>query len=182
MSKIIAAILKTVSVGVLVCAVGGLAAHAQGNPKLGEKKVLTLGVAKKIAAAMEAEMCTPRCAGVIAIVDDAGNLINLERNENTQLASVEIAIQKARTAAIYERPTKMFDDRLTHGETFYLSFPNMVPVVGGVPLVVDHQVIGGIGESGYVRPGEGNLAGKITAIGVAELKKIVSATSASSGQ
>ena len=122
----------------------------------------------------EKEACKVKCQGAIAIVDDAGNVVFSERMDDTQVPSLDLAIKKARTSALYQRPTKLFEERLSKGETYYLTFPDMLPLVGGAPLVVDGQVIGGIGESGYVQPGpEANMAGIIVAAGVEALAKMV---------
>jgi len=148
-------------------------AGAQNNQPT-QKKVLTLAMAKEIMAATEKAACNIKCQGAIAIVDEAGNVILSERMDDTQVPSLDLAIKKARTAALYQRPTKLFEERLAKGETYYLSFPDMLPLIGGAPLVVDGQVIGGIGESGYVQPGpEPNMAGIIVEAGVQALAKMI---------
>ncbi|MGH7429102.1 MAG: GlcG/HbpS family heme-binding protein, partial [Candidatus Methylomirabilaceae bacterium] len=89
--------------------------------ELSDKKVLTLDAAKKIAAAAEAEAKLQKAKVVIAIVDDAGNLILLERLDDTQVASVEVGIGKARTAAIFRRPSKEFEDQIRTGRVAALA-------------------------------------------------------------
>src|SRR5262249_59773301 len=79
------------------------------------KEVLTLSVAKKIAAAAEAEALKRGSTVVIVVVDDGGHLIVLERLDDTQVASVEVGIGKARTAAIFRRPSKVFEDQIREG-------------------------------------------------------------------
>lgn len=116
--------------------------------ELPTKRVLTLEAAKKIAAAAEAEAAKRGATVVIAIVDDGGHLILLERLDDTQVASVEVGIGKARTAAIFRRPSKVFEDQIRNGRAASLALPGATPLQGGVPLVVEGKVVGAIGVSG----------------------------------
>lgn len=116
--------------------------------KLPTKSVLTLAAAKKIAAAAEAEANKRGSTVVIAIVDDAGHLILLERLDDTQVASVEVGIGKARTAAIFRRPSKVFEDQVKNGRVAALALPGATPLQGGVPIFVNGKVVGAIGVSG----------------------------------
>jgi glc operon protein GlcG len=116
--------------------------------ELPSKKVLTLGVAKKLAAAAEAEARKRGATVVIVVVDDGGNLILLERLDDTQVASVEVGIGKARTAAIFRRPSKVFEDQVKNGRVAALALPGATPLQGGIPITVDGKVIGAIGASG----------------------------------
>jgi glc operon protein GlcG len=116
--------------------------------ELPTKKVITLGVAKKLVAAAEAEAKKRGATVVIAVVDDGGQLILLERLDDTQVASVEVAIGKARTAAIFRRPSKVFEDQVRNGRVAALALPGATPLQGGVPIIVDGKVIGAIGASG----------------------------------
>ena len=125
------------------------AAVAQDSKsKLPVKPVLTLAAAKKIAAAAEAEATKRGSTVVIAIVDDGGHLILLERLDDTQVASVEVGIGKARTAAIFRRPSKVFEDQVKNGRVAALALPGATPLQGGVPILVDGKVVGAIGVSG----------------------------------
>jgi glc operon protein GlcG len=119
-----------------------------GSAQVADKKVLTLGAAKKIAAAAEAEAQKRKSTVVIAIVDDGGHLILLQRLDDTQVASVEVGIGKARTAAIFRRPSKEFEDQVKNGRVAALALPGATPLQGGLPLVYDGKVIGAIGVSG----------------------------------
>lgn len=112
------------------------------------KRTLTLAAAKKIAAAAEAEANKRGATVVIAIVDDGGHLILLERLDDTQVASVEVAIGKARTAAIFRRPSKVFEDQIRDGRIAALALPGATPLQGGVPILVEGKVVGAIGVSG----------------------------------
>src|SRR5438445_12863430 len=116
--------------------------------ELPTKKVLTLGMAKKLVAAAEAEAKKRGATVVIAVVDDGGQLILLERLDDTQVASVEVAIGKARTAAIFRRPSKDFEDQIKNGRAASLVLPGATPLQGGIPILVDGKVVGAIGVSG----------------------------------
>ena len=125
-----------------------LAIGAAGAAELPTKQVLTLGAAKKIAGAAEAEATKRGATVVIAVVDDGGHLILLERLDDTQVASVEVAIGKARTAAIFRRPSKVFEDQVREGRVAALALPGATPLQGGVPIIANGKVIGAIGVSG----------------------------------
>jgi glc operon protein GlcG len=112
------------------------------------KKVITLNVAKKIVAAAEAEALKRGATVVIAVVDDGGHVLLLERLDDTQVASVEVAIGKARTAAIFRRPSKVFEDQIRDGRVAALALPGATPLQGGIPIIVDGKVLGAIGVSG----------------------------------
>ena len=112
------------------------------------KKVLTLAVAKRIAAAAEAEANKRGSTVVIVVVDDGGHLLVLERLDDTQVASVEVGIGKARTAAIFRRPSKVFEDQVRDGRVAALALPGATPLQGGVPIIYEGKVIGAIGVSG----------------------------------
>jgi glc operon protein GlcG len=116
--------------------------------ELPTKKVLTLGMAKKLVAAAETEAKKRGATVVIAVVDDGGQLILLERLDDTQVASVEVAIGKARTAAIFRRPSRVFEDQVKNGRVAALALPGATPLQGGIPITVEGKVIGAIGASG----------------------------------
>lgn len=128
-------------------AAAGLAdgAAAQG---VSERKFLTLDGAKQIASAANAEAVKNKWNVVIAIVDEGGQLVYLEKIDNTQSASVDIAIGKARTAAQFRRPTKAMEDAVAGGRNVVMTFPGIVPVQGGLPLKAGDTFIGAIGVSG----------------------------------
>jgi len=123
-----------------------LLASVKGD--LPTKKVLTLEVAKKIAAASEAEAKKRGATVVIVVVDDGGHMLLLERLDDTQVASVEVGIDKARTAAIFRRPSKVFEDQVRDGRVAALALPGATPLQGGVPIEFEGKVIGAIGVSG----------------------------------
>ena len=128
----------------LVLALAAGAVRAQ----LPTKQVLTLDAAKRIAAAAEAEAKKRGATVVIAVVDDGGYLLVLERLDDTQVASVDVGIAKARTAAIFRRPSKVFEDQVKNGRVSDLALPGAVALQGGVPIIIDGKVVGAVGVSG----------------------------------
>lgn len=120
------------------------AAHAQ----IVGKTALTLDGAKQIAAAAEATAKAEGARVVIAVVDEGGSLLFLQRLDDTQVASVNVGIDKARTAAIFRRPSKVFEDQVKNGRVSALALHGAVALQGGVPIIVDGKVIGAIGVSG----------------------------------
>src|SRR5262250_1517479 len=125
-----------------------LSAATTLQAELPTKKVLTLGLAKRLVAVAEAEAKKRGATVVIAVVDDGGQLILLERLDDTQVASVEVAIGKARTAAIFRRPSKEFEDQVKNGRVAALALPGATPLQGGIPIKVEGKVVGAIGVSG----------------------------------
>jgi len=123
------------------------------NDLLNEKPALTLATARKIIAAAEAEALKQKWPVVIAVVDDGGHLVCLHRLDNAQFASVEIAIQKAKAAVAFKRPTKEWEKMLAEGQQRVLNLPGVLASEGGVPLTWRGQIVGAIGVSG-VKPSE----------------------------
>ena len=109
---------------------------------------LSLEDAKRVAAAARAEAEKNGWAIVIAVVDDGGHLMYLERMDGTQKASSRIAEAKGRTAILFKRPTKAIEDNVLEGRTVMMGLPGAVPLEGGVPLLKDGQFVGGVGVSG----------------------------------
>jgi len=134
-----------------VVVAGAAVAQAQGRAGAElphSKAVISLAAAEKIAAAAQAEADKRGATVVIAIVDDGGHLILLKRLDDTQVASVEVGIGKARTAAIFRRPSKVFEDQIKNGRAASLVLPGATPLQGGVPITFEGKVIGAIGVSG----------------------------------
>ena len=119
---------------------------------------LTLEDAKQIAAAAQAEALSNDWRVVIAVVDDGGHLLYLERSHDTQFGSVETAIQKARAAVAFQRPTKASEDAVLSGRLIHLALPGVIPAEGGVPLEIDGVVVGGLGISGVRSFQDGQIA------------------------
>jgi uncharacterized protein GlcG (DUF336 family)/mannose-6-phosphate isomerase-like protein (cupin superfamily) len=122
-----------------------------GGPLQGQlldRKILTLEAAEKVAAAAEAEAKKRKATVVIVVVDDGGYPLVLKRLNDTQVASVDVGIGKARTAAISRRPSKIFEDQVRDGRVAALALPGATPLQGGLPLLFDGKVVGAIGVSG----------------------------------
>ena len=136
---------------------GLLLSGATALAQLPTKPVLTLEAAKKLAAAAEEEAVKNKWNIVIAIVDDGGNLLYLQRLDGTQTGSIEVALQKARTAVHFKRPSKALEDAVTGGRTVVLALGAM-PIEGGLPLMVDDKLIGAIGVSGATAQQDGQVA------------------------
>jgi glc operon protein GlcG len=113
-----------------------------------EKKVLSLAAARKIIAASEAEARARKLGVVVAVVDDAGHLIQLSRMDEAQVASVNVGIGKARTAAVYRRPSRVFEEQIKNGRIAALALADATPLQGGVPVLIDGKVVGAVGVSG----------------------------------
>jgi uncharacterized protein GlcG (DUF336 family)/mannose-6-phosphate isomerase-like protein (cupin superfamily) len=116
-----------------------------------EKKALTIEGAKKvIAGAVACAKKNNAPGGVIAVVDEGGNLMALERLDGTFAAGANISIGKARTAVLFKRPTKAFEDIIKNGRTAMVALPDayFTPLQGGVPITIDGQIVGGVGVSG----------------------------------
>lgn len=114
-----------------------------------DKKAMTLEAAKKVIAAAVAEAKSKNApGGAIAVVDEGGNLVAVERLDNTFAAGANISIGKARTSALFKRPTKAFEDIINKGRTAMTVLPDFTPLQGGVPIMIDGQVIGAVGVSG----------------------------------
>jgi uncharacterized protein GlcG (DUF336 family) len=115
--------------------------------QLATKKALTLDVAKRIAAAAEAEAVKNKWTMFICVVDDSGTPMFVERIDETQLGSFEVSVEKARTAVFFKRPTKALEDAVAGGRNAVLKLPAL-PVEGGIPILADGKVIGAVGVSG----------------------------------
>src|ERR1700757_2620249 len=148
-----------------------LSAAPVSQAELPTKKVLTLGMAKKLVAAAEAEAKKRGATVVIAVVDDGGQLILLERLDDTQVASVEVAMGKARTAAIFRRPSKVFEDQVKNGRVAALALPGATPLQGGIPITVEGKVIGAIGVSGNTPQEDEDIAKVGAASAAAAIKE-----------
>ena len=114
-----------------------------------QKKALTLEGAKRVIAAAVAEAKSKNApGGAIAVVDEGGNLIAVERLDNTFAAGANISIGKARTVVLFKRPTKFFEDVINKGRTAMTTVNDFTPLQGGIPIIVDGQIIGAVGVSG----------------------------------
>jgi uncharacterized protein GlcG (DUF336 family) len=112
------------------------------------KNVLGADDIKRIAAAAEAEAKKNHWPVTIAIADDGGHLLWLQRMDGAAASSAYIAPEKARTAALGRRESKVYEDMINQGRTSFLSVPLLGMLEGGVPIMVDGQVVGAVGVSG----------------------------------
>lgn len=125
--------------------------------QLADRKALTLEGAKRIMAAAEAEAARHQWNVAIAIVDEAGELLLFQKLDGTQVASVDIAIGKARTAARFRRPSKALEDTTAKRPTL-MAVGGILPLEGGVPIVVEGRVIGAVGVSGVQSQQDAQIA------------------------
>ncbi|HZS49277.1 MAG TPA: heme-binding protein [Bryobacterales bacterium] len=139
--------------------------------QLATKKALTLEVAKQMAAYAEAEARKNQWNVVVAIVDDGANLIYLQRMDDTQIGSIDVAQQKAKSAIRFKRPTKVLEDVVAGGRLGMMQLAGSIPVEGGLPIAVDGQIIGAIGVSGV----QSNQDGQVAKAGLDALPKILGA-------
>lgn len=113
------------------------------------KKTLTLEAARVVIAACEAEALRNNWRVVIAIVDDGGHAVALARLDGAQWSSVETAVEKARAAVAWKRPTRLLEESVNNGRTAFLSITQGMAVLqGGVPIDIEGTVIGAVGVSG----------------------------------
>ncbi len=132
-----------IGLALILCAVAQLA-----NAQTADKKTLTLDGAKRVIAAAVAEAKKGAGTAAIAVVDDGGNLIAVERLDGTFAAGTNISVGKARTAVLFKKPTKFFEDLINKGRTAMTTLSDFTPLQGGMPIVVDGQIVGAIGVSG----------------------------------
>ena len=104
--------------------------------------------AESVSPAAEAEATERGLAVVIVVVDDSGTLIELSRMDAVQIASVNVGIGKARTAAIFRRPSRMFEEEIRDGRVAALALTDATPLQGGVPILINSKVVGAVGVSG----------------------------------
>lgn len=131
----------------------GVAAMAQSSPS-----TLNLEDVKSMVKAAEERAKKDNWNVVIAIVDAGGHLVYLQKMDGVQLASIEVAQKKARAAALYRRPTKVFEEGLKSGNQGLMLLPGVIASEGGVPIIHDGQVIGAIGVSGVTSAQDGIIA------------------------
>jgi glc operon protein GlcG len=125
------------------------AAVSNASAQVTQKPALSLDGAQAALAAAAAEARRSGAGGAIAVVDDGGHLLAFARLDGTFPAGAEVSIGKARTAAIFRKPTSAFEDSINKGRFAMTALPDFfTPLQGGVPIMHDGQVIGGIGVSG----------------------------------
>ena len=143
-----------VSVSLALFSLTATFAHAQ----LADKKAMTMDGAKKIAAAAEKEARSNNWNVVIAIVDDGGHLVYLQRMDGTQTGSIDVAIGKARTSAAFKRPTRVFDELAKTRPSIVSIGGDAVLLEGGIPVMVGGQLVGAVGVSGVTSQQDAQIA------------------------
>ncbi len=122
-----------------------------------QKFILDLASAKRVAAAAGLEATKNNWEVAIAIVDDSGYLMYLQRDK-VQLGSIDVAIEKAKAALLYRRPTKYWEDVIANGRQGYLTMSGLFAVEGGLPLIYQDVTVGAIGVSGVKSTDDGIIA------------------------
>jgi uncharacterized protein GlcG (DUF336 family) len=155
-----------VTAAAVAMSAGAYAQAPAGPPQYGPP--ITLAVAKKAAEAAAAEAAKNNWALAIAVVSPSGDLVHFSKMDNTQYASIAIAIHKAKAAATFRRPTKAFQDLLMADKPVLpiMTLDGVIASEGGVPILVDGKIIGAIGTSGATGAQDGQAA----MAGVAALK------------
>ena len=123
-----------------------------------QQPVLSLDAAKRVIAAAEAEARKQQWTVAIAVVDPSGGLIAFERLEDTQPASLDVAIAKARSAARFKRPTKALADAVAAGRVALVGVDGVIALEGGLPILVNGKVVAAIGVSGMSSEQDGVVA------------------------
>lgn len=154
--------MKTISfLGVFVLAAITAVSQTTGqkSPIVAYGEPITLEAAKKLAAASEKFALEKQWTIIVAIVDIGGNLVLLQKMDNTQIGSIDVAIAKAKTANAFKRPTKTFEDGIANGGSALriLNVPGITPVEGGEPIYSDGKIIGAIGISGMSSAQDGEV-------------------------
>jgi len=129
-------------------------------PQVAYGPPITLEQAKKVMAAAEAEARKNNWNVVISVIDSGGHLVSMQRLDGTQLGSIEVARQKAYSAVLYRRPTKVFEDGVSQGglNLRLLKLEGASPFEGGVPIMVDGKIVGAVGVSGVTSAQDGQIA------------------------
>jgi uncharacterized protein GlcG (DUF336 family) len=140
----------------LTLALSVSSANGQQRPPYGQ--AINLETAKKIGAAAAAEAKKNSWNVAIAVVDNHGFLVYYEMMDDTQTASANVAVEKARTSAMYRRTSKEFEDNIAGGRVAVLGLPGATPIEGGLPIVVGGKMIGAVGVSGVTSAQDGMVA------------------------
>ena len=147
-------VMKTekIKIRAIVLAMVVLSSAAFASAQTTGKKTLTLEGAERVIAAARSQAQKANAPGaVIAVVDDGGNLMALERLDGTFAAGANISIGKARTAVLFKKPTRFFEELINSsgkGRTVMTALDGFTPLIGGIPIMVDNQIVGGVGVSG----------------------------------
>ncbi len=145
-------------IALLIGAIAPAMAQTPPPPQIPYGLPISTESAKNAAAAAIAEAEKNNFKQAIAIVDTAGYLVYFEKMQDTQTGSVELAIEKARTSALFRRPTKVFQDAVAGGDLRLLRLTGAIPIDGGVPIIVGGTIIGAVGVSGGTGAQDGQVA------------------------
>ena len=148
----------TFLLGVVVSVVVPAQARAQAQWPNPYGPAIGVETARKVATTAIAEGKKNGWTIAVAVVDPAGDLVYFERIDNTQVASIHVSQEKARTAVQFKRTTKAFEEALVGGRQALLSLPGVVPVEGGIPLLIDGKIVGAVGVSGATSQQDGVCA------------------------
>jgi glc operon protein GlcG len=146
------------TVSALIAAAGLIALSCAAGAQMLDRKVMSIAQAKAIAAAAMAEAEKNNWTVVVTIIDEGGHLMYLERRDGTQLASADIAIQKARGALLFKRSTKMMEDAAAQRPAFHTLNREVAMIEGGLPLMHNNVIVGAIGVSGVTSQQDGVIA------------------------
>ena len=149
--------MTTIRTTLIALALVGRLAVPGAAAELADRKALTMGVVKEIAAAAEKFAAERDWKVCIAILDAGGHLLYFQRDDDVQLGSIEVAMRKAKSAAMFRRPSKAFSDRVAE-QPQVTMIPDAFALEGGVPIIHEGQVIGAIGVSGVTNAQDGMIA------------------------
>jgi uncharacterized protein GlcG (DUF336 family) len=135
-----------------------ISARAEAQLPNGYGQSISVETARKVAASAIAEAKKNSWNVAAAIVDTNGDLVYFERIDGTQVGSVTVSQEKARTAVRFKRPSKAFEDALVGGRQAILGLVGVLPIEGGVPLLIEGKIVGAIGVSGATSPQDGQCA------------------------
>lgn len=149
---------------ILMCAGLLIGGQALAQAPLPYGTPIGVEMARKMAAAAAVEARKNKWAMAITIVEPNGSLVYFEKLDDTQYGSIRVSMAKARTAALFRRPSKAFEDAVAAGRTAVLDLPGATPIQGGLPIVQNGKIIGGIGVSGGASPEDEQVAKAGTAV------------------
>jgi glc operon protein GlcG len=152
--------LKTLVGACFLVLVAALPAGAQTTAPPPYGPPIGIEAARKVMTAAEAEADKNNWSVVIAIIDSGGHVVMIHRHDNVQLSSIELSQGKAKTALMFKRPSKVLDDAISSGGAGlrFLALKDIVPLEGGLPIVVDGKIVGAIGVSGVLSAQDAQIA------------------------
>ena len=164
-----------------IAALAVMLAASPGAQTIDSPSLSLDGARAAIAAAKAAAAAKQAPGGVIAVVDSGGNLMALERLDGTFAAGANISVGKARTAALFKRPTRVFEDLINKGRTAMTALPDFTPLQGGVPITIGGRIVGAVGVSGAASAQQDEELATAAAAAI-ESPSAVATTGAASGE